>query len=200
MLRPLWPVAAGTPMLVVASAVCLHYQRLSAVWMLQIIRGTCMQVLIWNLGDHVTTLSAVGGMPSTAFPQSKLSPQTTLKVSCTLQRSQQACHQPNPGTTSGSHDLPQGHESTIEDVVFKPGSKEQLASVGDDQCLLLWDTRAGNEPAKRVAQVWLSNKGWTVSRCPGPVVIAGICSLLPTRRRMASTTFTLWTGVACATL
>lgn len=38
------------------------------------------QVLIWNLGDHVTTLSAVGGMPSTAFPQSKLSPQITLKV------------------------------------------------------------------------------------------------------------------------
>lgn len=47
----------------------------------------------------------------------------------------------------------QGHESTIEDVVFKPGSKEQLASVGDDQCLLLWDTRSGTAPATRVAKV-----------------------------------------------
>lgn len=49
----------------------------------------------------------------------------------------------------------QGHESTIEDVVFKPGSKEQLVSVGDDQCLLLWDTRSGNAPATRVKQVTL---------------------------------------------
>ena len=39
-----------------------------------------MQVLIWNLGDHVTGLSAVGGMPSSAFPQTKLSPQTVLQV------------------------------------------------------------------------------------------------------------------------
>jgi histone-binding protein RBBP4 len=54
----------------------------------------------------------------------------------------------------------QGHGSTIEDVVFKPGSKEQLASVGDDQCLLLWDTRSGNAPANRVAQVWLRNSVW----------------------------------------
>jgi len=37
--------------------------------------------------------------------------------------------------------------------VFKPSSGEQLASVGDDQCLLLWDTRTGNSPATRVAQV-----------------------------------------------
>lgn len=54
----------------------------------------------------------------------------------------------------------QGHGSTIEDVVFKPGSKEQLASVGDDQCLLLWDTRSGNAPANRVAQVWLLAVVW----------------------------------------
>lgn len=56
----------------------------------------------------------------------------------------------------------QGHGSTIEDVVFKPGSKEQLASVGDDQCLLLWDTRSGNAPANRVVQVQLSSMLWTV--------------------------------------
>lgn len=37
-------------------------------------------MLVWNLGDHVTSLSAVGGMPTSAFPQTKLNPQTTLKV------------------------------------------------------------------------------------------------------------------------
>jgi histone-binding protein RBBP4 len=99
--------------------------------------GRDTNVLIWNLGDQVTSLSAVGGMPSTAFPQTKLSPQTTL----------------------------QGHESTIEDVVFKPGSGECLASVGDDQCLLLWDTRAGTAPATRVAQAHGAHDLHTVDWC-----------------------------------
>lgn len=44
----------------------------------------------------------------------------------------------------------QGHGSTIEDVVFKPGSAVQLASVGDDKRVLLWDTRAGAKPATKV--------------------------------------------------
>ena len=44
----------------------------------------------------------------------------------------------------------QGHSSTIEDVVFKPGSEAQLASVGDDKRVLLWDTRAGTRPATKV--------------------------------------------------
>lgn len=37
-------------------------------------------MLIWNLGDQVTSLSTVGGMPTSAFPQTKLSPQTTLQA------------------------------------------------------------------------------------------------------------------------
>lgn len=41
---------------------------------------TVAQVLVWNLGDHVTSLSAIGSMPSTAFPQSKLQHQTKLQV------------------------------------------------------------------------------------------------------------------------
>ncbi len=41
---------------------------------------TAAQVLVWNLGDHVTSLSAIGSMPSTAFPQSKLQHQTKLQV------------------------------------------------------------------------------------------------------------------------
>ena len=41
---------------------------------------TAAQVLVWNLGDHVTSLSAIGSMPSTAFPQSRLQHQTKLQV------------------------------------------------------------------------------------------------------------------------
>jgi WD40 repeat protein len=37
----------------------------------------------------------------------------------------------------------------VEDVVWKPNSAAELASVGDDRGLLLWDTRAGTAPALR---------------------------------------------------
>ena len=43
----------------------------------------------------------------------------------------------------------QGHRATVEDVVWKPSSGAELASVGDDRGLLLWDTRAGTGPALR---------------------------------------------------
>jgi histone-binding protein RBBP4 len=36
-----------------------------------------------------------------------------------------------------------GHNETVEDVCFLPGSENELASVADDFMLLLWDTRAG---------------------------------------------------------
>lgn len=84
--------------------------------------GRDTNVLIWKLSDHVTSLSAVGGMPSTSFPQTQLAAQTKL----------------------------QGHTSTIEDVAFKPGSATQLASVGDDKRLLLWDTRTGTNPVTKM--------------------------------------------------
>ena len=45
-----------------------------------------------------------------------------------------------------------GHESTVEDVVFQPGSAAELASVGDDYALLLWDTRAGPGPSTQIPE------------------------------------------------
>ena len=41
----------------------------------------------------------------------------------------------------------QGHTDIVEDLVWQPGSAAELASVGDDFKLLLWDTRAGSAPA-----------------------------------------------------
>ena len=41
----------------------------------------------------------------------------------------------------------QGHTDTIEDLVWQPGSAAELASVGDDYKLLLWDMRTGSAPA-----------------------------------------------------
>ena len=41
----------------------------------------------------------------------------------------------------------QGHTDIVEDLVWQPGSAAELASVGDDFKLLLWDTRTGSAPA-----------------------------------------------------
>lgn len=46
----------------------------------------------------------------------------------------------------------QGHEKTVEDVVWRPGSNAELASVGDDFKLLLWDTRSPNQAAAEVTE------------------------------------------------
>lgn len=43
-----------------------------------------------------------------------------------------------------------GHRDTVEDVQFKPGSTDQFCSVGDDHCLLLWDSRSAKAPITRV--------------------------------------------------
>jgi histone-binding protein RBBP4 len=42
----------------------------------------------------------------------------------------------------------EGHADTVEDVVFRPGSSEVLASVGDDKQLLFWDTRCAGRGGK----------------------------------------------------
>eukprot|EP00879_Flechtneria_rotunda_P023159 GHRR01024485.1.p1 GENE.GHRR01024485.1~~GHRR01024485.1.p1 ORF type:complete len:209 (+),score=74.26 GHRR01024485.1:1872-2498(+) len=39
-----------------------------------------------------------------------------------------------------------GHKKTVEDLVFQPRSTTNLASVGDDAQVLLWDTSSGNSP------------------------------------------------------
>ena len=37
-----------------------------------------------------------------------------------------------------------GHVNSVEDVVFKPDSANELVSVGIDKKVLLWDTRVKN--------------------------------------------------------
>lgn len=43
-----------------------------------------------------------------------------------------------------------GHKQTVEDVQFNPFSPDQFCSVGDDFCLILWDSRLGMSPAIKV--------------------------------------------------
>ncbi|GJP56047.1 hypothetical protein CLOM_g15114 [Closterium sp. NIES-68] len=43
-----------------------------------------------------------------------------------------------------------GHRATVEDVQFSPTDARLFCSVGDDYCLLLWDTRHGTTPVNKV--------------------------------------------------
>lgn len=42
-----------------------------------------------------------------------------------------------------------GHTDTVEDVCFNPRSDWELCSVGDDNAIVLWDTRAGAAPVAK---------------------------------------------------
>jgi len=56
----------------------------------------------------------------------------------------------------------EGHKKTVEDLVFKPGSAEQLVSVGDDTQVLFWDTRSGTSPVTAVTKAHDSHDIHTV--------------------------------------
>ncbi|KAI3436729.1 hypothetical protein D9Q98_006144 [Chlorella vulgaris] len=87
--------------------------------------GKDAKVLVWDLSSHISTslAAAKGGRDSTPGAGTKLKPLHTLL----------------------------GHSATIEDVCWCPGSSAELASVGDDFSLLLWDLRRGGAPVLHVA-------------------------------------------------
>ncbi|KAK9818074.1 hypothetical protein WJX72_006679 [[Myrmecia] bisecta] len=87
--------------------------------------GKDKMVLMWSLEDHITSLTTPAEPP--AGKGAKKLP------------------------TLGARTKFKGHTATVEDVVFLPGSDDELASVGDDYNLFLWDARAGTAPAASVA-------------------------------------------------
>uniref|UniRef100_A0A7S3VQR3 Histone-binding protein RBBP4-like N-terminal domain-containing protein n=1 Tax=Dunaliella tertiolecta TaxID=3047 RepID=A0A7S3VQR3_DUNTE len=64
------------------------------------------------------------------------------------------------GGSGGAKDSPElrarhrfeGHTRPVEEVVFKPGSMHELASVGDDAQLMFWDVRSGAAPVLRMKE------------------------------------------------
>ena len=97
------------------------------------------QVLLWSIQDHMETLlagSSRGGGDKASASSTSSSPEL------------------------GARTILRGHSDTIEDVVFKPGSSEQLASVGDDHALLFWDTRRWGWSRRRRGLVDLDLDIW----------------------------------------
>eukprot|EP00798_Chlamydomonas_sp_ICE-L_P030922 gene30922-35977_t len=82
--------------------------------------GNDKLVLLWSVQDHMETVLSSG--PTTGGKEPELAARTKLK----------------------------GHKDTVEDVVFKPDSTEQLCSVGDDHMVMFWDTRSGTAPVSSI--------------------------------------------------
>lgn len=82
--------------------------------------GKDTHVCVWNLQDSVSSLAALTGAAVAEAPT--LEAQSVLK----------------------------GHTDVVEDVCFAPHGHHELASVGDDHQLLLWDTRTGTAPTTTV--------------------------------------------------
>ncbi|CAL8462585.1 g2118 [Coccomyxa elongata] len=104
--------------------------------------GTDQKVLIWNLEDHQGGgwLSASKNKDKSTGPAKYSYPAPHLAPRFKLQ----------------------GHTATIEDVVWRPGSRDELASVGDDYKLLLWDSRL---PSARPAAAVENAHGETDVQC-----------------------------------
>jgi len=70
-------------------------------------------------------------------------------------------HEPKPERRKHSlfktHIKLKGHHKSVEDLVFKPGSKDVLCSVGVDRQVVFWDLRTGNKPTLRLQEVHKSD-------------------------------------------
>ncbi|KAJ3694985.1 hypothetical protein LUZ60_000362 [Juncus effusus] len=89
--------------------------------------GKDKRVVLWSIQDHISTLGLrdsaickIAGADTQKSPE--ISPRGVFK----------------------------GHDNTVEDVQFCPSSGEEFCSVGDDSCLILWDSRLGNSPVIKV--------------------------------------------------
>ena len=70
-------------------------------------------------------------------------------------------HEPKPERRKHSlfktHIKLRGHEKSVEDLVFKPNSKDILCSVGVDRQVVVWDLRTGTQPTLRLQEVHKSD-------------------------------------------
>lgn len=70
-------------------------------------------------------------------------------------------HEPKPERRKHSlfktHTKLKGHNKSVEDLVFKPGSSDILCSVGVDRQVVFWDLRAGTKPTLRLQEVHKSD-------------------------------------------
>ncbi|CAH9056049.1 unnamed protein product [Cuscuta epithymum] len=94
--------------------------------------GKDKSVVLWSIHDHISTLATEQGdkkSPGSGSINSKL---------------------PGNSPTVQARGIFQGHDDTVEDVQFCPSSAQEFCSVGDDSCIIFWDSRQGSAPIMKV--------------------------------------------------
>ncbi|THU61965.1 hypothetical protein C4D60_Mb01t00170 [Musa balbisiana] len=106
-------------------------------------------VVLWSIHDHISSLAE----------SSSKSPGSSTPNSSGKQPIKAGNEKSSDSPTVGPRGVYQGHEDTVEEVQFCPSSEQELCSVGDDSCLILWDARVGSSPVV---------KHYLVERCSPP--------------------------------
>ncbi|XP_057549785.1 WD-40 repeat-containing protein MSI4-like [Amaranthus tricolor] len=96
-------------------------------------------VVLWNIKDHVSTLATGGSKFSPAGSNIKSASKTGDVTNVNVD-----------SPSVAARGIYKGHSDTVEDVQFCPTSEQQFCSVGDDSCLILWDSRTGSDPVAKV--------------------------------------------------
>lgn len=100
--------------------------------------GKDKRVILWSIDDFTTSAKD----PSSSKP---------VTPTGGKQKGSGASQSSLPDSTRvAPRGIFKGHSETVEDVQFHPSSDQEFCSVGDDSCLILWDARAGHEPALKV--------------------------------------------------
>lgn len=100
--------------------------------------GKDQAVVLWGISDHIAKATAAAASAPPTGRQSWNS-------------GGQGCPERNRGSSRvDARGVFKGHTATVEDVQFRPSNPDEFCSVGDDSCLIVWDVRAGSEPAIKV--------------------------------------------------
>ncbi|KAL5578699.1 hypothetical protein UlMin_011141 [Ulmus minor] len=103
-------------------------------------------VVLWSIQDQISTLAS----ESTPVKSPGSGGTNTKQASKGAGNNYKLKDSPSIGPQG----IYYGHEDTVEDVQFCPTSPQEFCSVGDDSCLILWDSRFGSTPV-----VKSSNRG-----------------------------------------
>ncbi|KAL5582103.1 hypothetical protein UlMin_014545 [Ulmus minor] len=104
--------------------------------------GKDKSVVLWSIQDQISTLAS----ESTPAKSPGSGGTNTNMASKGAGNNYKLIDSPSIGPRG----IYYGHEDTVEDVQFFPTSPQEFCSVGDDSCLILWDSRSSSTPVVKI--------------------------------------------------
>ncbi|KAL5577119.1 hypothetical protein UlMin_018818 [Ulmus minor] len=98
--------------------------------------GKDKSVVLWSIQDQISTLAS-----ESTPAKSPGSGGTNINLAS---KGAGNNYKLTDSPSIGPQGIYYGHEDTVEDVQFCPTSPQEFCSVGDDSCLILWDSRSSS--------------------------------------------------------